>query len=214
MATHWWPLFDLVITTPRLVLRPVREGDAPGLIAAVDAGIHDPAEMPFGMAWTDVDPPKRATNGFQHWSRCWADWSPEKWRLPLLIELDGRAIGSQGVHADEFATFRTVETGSWLTRDAQGNGFGTEMRAAVLHFAFEGLGAHVARSEAFADNAASNSVSRKLGYEPDGTNRLAPRGEPRWTQRYKLTRERWNEIRPDIDITITGLDGCREMFGA
>lgn len=48
-------------------------------------------------------------------------------------------------------------------------GLGTEMRSAILHLAFDGLDAREASSEAFADNEASNAVSRSLGYEPTGT---------------------------------------------
>ena len=50
------------------------------------------------------------------------------------------------------------------------------MRAAVLGFAFDGLGAQVAETSAFLDNAASNGVSRALGYEENGFGSLAPRG--------------------------------------
>ena len=56
------------------------------------------------------------------------------------------------------------------------------MRAAVLAFAFDGLGAQVAESSAFLDNAASNAVSRALGYEENGFGSLAPQGVARDTQ--------------------------------
>lgn len=49
-----WPLFGLLISTPRLTLNPVRDEQLPGLIDAVLAGIHDPAVMPFGVPWTDA----------------------------------------------------------------------------------------------------------------------------------------------------------------
>jgi hypothetical protein len=35
-----WPLFDLELRTARLVLRPARDDDFPGLLEAVDTGIH------------------------------------------------------------------------------------------------------------------------------------------------------------------------------
>ena len=77
-----------------------------------------------------------------------------------MVENDGVPIGSQSILAEDFATFRMVHTGSWLGRAYQGRGFGKEMRAAVLAFAFDGLGARRAETEAFADNAASNAVTR------------------------------------------------------
>ena len=129
-----------------------------------------------------------------------------------MVELDGVPIGSQSIHARDFAVFRTVDTGSWLGRAYQGRGLGTEMRAAVLSFAFDGLGAQVAESSGFLDNAASNRVSRKLGYEENGRGSLAPEGIARETQRFRMTAEAWRS-RPRPPVTIEGLDACRELFG-
>jgi RimJ/RimL family protein N-acetyltransferase len=74
----------------------------------------------------------------------------------------------------------TVGTFSWLGPGYRGRGLGTEMRAAVLHLAFAGLGAREAASEAFTDNHASNRVSQALGYEPSprtaGSSGCRPRG--------------------------------------
>jgi hypothetical protein len=49
-----WPLFGLALRTPRLSLTPVRDEQLPELVDAVLAGIHDPAEMPFGVPWRDA----------------------------------------------------------------------------------------------------------------------------------------------------------------
>lgn len=57
---------------------------------------------------------------------------------------------------------RQVSTASWLGLHHQRQGIGTEMRAAVLHLAFAGLGAVDALSGAFEDNPSSFSVSEKL----------------------------------------------------
>lgn len=73
---------------------------------------------------------------------------------------------------------REVHTGSWLGRRYQGQGIGTQMRAAVLHLALDGLGAQRAVSAAFEDNPASLGVSRKLGYRDDGIEWHVVRGPP------------------------------------
>jgi hypothetical protein len=54
-----WPLFGLEIATPRVVLRAPRDDDFPGLLAAIDAGVHDPTTMPFLFPSTDADPATR-----------------------------------------------------------------------------------------------------------------------------------------------------------
>src|SRR3954452_25599868 len=75
----------------------------------------------------------------------------------------------QDLIAEDFPTLGTVTTFSWLAPRARRRGIGREMRAAILHLAFAGLGAREATSEAFVDNTASNAVSRALGYEENGT---------------------------------------------
>jgi len=94
----------------------------------------------------------------------------------------------------------------------QGKGIGTEMRAAVLHLAFAGLGAEHARSDAFDDNPASLGVSRKLGYTDDGIDRLVVRGKPVVSQRLRLDRSTW-EATHTVPVTIGGLQPCLHMFG-
>jgi hypothetical protein len=41
---------------------------------------------------------------------------------------------------------------------------------------------------------------------------LAPRGEPRETQRFRMTVEAWRS-RPRAPVAIDELDACRSMFG-
>jgi RimJ/RimL family protein N-acetyltransferase len=105
-----------------------------------------------------------------------------------------------------------VDTGSWLGLAHQGRGYGTEMRAAVLHLAFEGLGAVDARTDAFEDNAASYGVSRRLGYLDDGIERLVVRDKPIVSRRMRLDRAGWAAART-VPVTIEGLEPCRAMFG-
>jgi RimJ/RimL family protein N-acetyltransferase len=207
-----WPLFGLRLRTERLVLRLPTDDDLVALIAIAKAGIHPPGEMPFGVAWS-TEPSPAFERGFvqHHWLRR-ATWTPDDWWLNLLVERDGAPIGSQSIHADRFAVTHAVDTGSWLGRESQGHGFGTEMRAAVLGFAFDGLGARVATTEAFIDNAASNGVSRSLGYAQNGLGSLAPEGVARETQRFRMTVEAWRS-RPRPRLAIEGLQSCRDLFG-
>lgn len=212
MITDHWPLFGLRLTTPRLELR-VADLDDMGQLAGVAAsGVHDPAVQPFVAAWTDGSPEQSARNTLQWMWGQWARWSPEQWSLQFVVVADGVVIGTQDVGATRFATLREVGTGSWLGRAHHGRGYGTEMRAAVLELAFEGLGAEYATSEAFADNAASYRVSRKLGYVDDGIERHVIRGEPAVGRRLRLDREGWSAARR-VPVTIAGLGSCLAMFG-
>jgi RimJ/RimL family protein N-acetyltransferase len=135
------------------------------------------------------------------------------WALHLVTYLDGEPIGAQSLLARRFRVHRTVNTGSWLGAAFQGRGYGKEMRGAVLSLAFDGLGARFAETDAFFDNAASNGVSRSLGYVENGVTRSAPEGVSRELQRFLLTDETWR-ARPRPSVVLEGLDACREMFGA
>jgi RimJ/RimL family protein N-acetyltransferase len=212
--THPWPLYALRITTPRLELRVADDEDLAELFEAARAGIHPEGEMPFGIPWTDtLGEPDASSRFFAfHWAARGA-LKPESWSLPFVVLSEGRVIGTQELAAADFAGSRSVSSGSWLTQSAQGNGFGVEMRAAVLHLAFAGLGALEAQTSAWYDNPASQRVSLRLGYEHEGQMLLARRGEPTAHLRYRLTREKWEAARRD-DIALHALESCLPLLGA
>ena len=54
-----WPLYALRITTGDLELRYPTEAELPAFLELIEAGIHPPDEMPFGLAWTDVPSARR-----------------------------------------------------------------------------------------------------------------------------------------------------------
>ena len=211
----FWPPFGLRIDTPRLTLRVGRDHDFPALLNVIERGVHPPDLMPFDVPWTDGPRERRDPMCLRHYWENRLKISPESWTLHLVIFLDGQPIGIQGIEGLNFPVVREATTGSWLGMEYQRGGYGTEMRAAVLHFGFEYLGATAMRSAAFTTNQASLAVSRKLGYEFNGTDSKAPRGEPVESQRLLLTRERWLEHRrlTDADITVTGFDALRPMIG-
>lgn len=212
VTNEWWPLFGLRIRTPRLELRPPDDADLAGIVELVEGGIHPPEEMPFSEPWTELDPPELQRSSLQYHWRLRAEWTAQNWHLPFGVWENGRLVGQQDLEARHFAVRRTVDTGSWVGMAHQGRGVGKEMRAAVLHLAFAGLGAERAETEAFVDNPASIAVTRSLGYEPNGDGIHDRKGRPATMVRYSLSRERW-QARRRVDITVDGLEACRPMFG-
>jgi RimJ/RimL family protein N-acetyltransferase len=213
MRIEHWPLFGLRVDTPRVTLRYPDDDDVAALAELGAGGVHDPGWMPFTIPWTDIAPPLLQRQSMQYMWRTRAEWVPEQWHLPMAVVAEKRIVGVQAVLAERFAVLRTVSTGSWLGHIYQGKGIGTEMRAAMLHLAFAGLGADYALSSAFVDNDASIGVTRRLGYEEVGRRILVRRDAPAWMIDFRLPRVRWEEQRRD-DIVIVGLDACRELFGA
>jgi len=209
--THW-PLAGLRLRPPRLELRLPTLDELDELASLAAEGVHDPSVQPFVVAWTDVPPGTRARNVIQFQLSQWGAWSPNDWSLHLVADFGGAIAGTQGVSGRDFAVLREVSTGSWLGRRFQGQGLGTEMRAAVLDLAFAGLGAEFATSTAFTDNPASLGVSRKLGYRRDGIQRQVSRGRPARLQLLRLDRAAWQAHR-QVPVEITGLAPCLPGFG-
>ncbi|MFG1616435.1 GNAT family N-acetyltransferase [Nonomuraea wenchangensis] len=208
-----WPLFNLSITTPRLVLRIPSLEDLDELGDRAAEGIHEDGFMPFLFPWTEGEPAERARRTAQYHFRAWGALTADDWALEFAVLYEGQVVGTQGLQAKNFAVTREAGSGSWLGRRFQGQGIGTEMRAAVLHLAFAGLGARYAVTEAFEDNHASMAVTRKLGYREDGFWTHARKGEPVVSQRFRLAAEDWSET-PGIEIhnlgpclPLLGLDG-------
>jgi len=202
------PLRAIRVRGPRLELRLASEEELVELFRVAEAGIHPPEEMPFSVPWTDDLRP----DAFLAFHRAaWEEWRPEKWTLNLIAFLDGKPIGSQGIGAEDFASRREVETGSWLGASFQGQGLGTEQRATVLELAFSGLGAATAVSGSIFHNLASQRVSEKLGYRVTGTRTIAPCGEPVDHYDYRLDSADWS---CPISVELTGVEAALPLFGA
>jgi RimJ/RimL family protein N-acetyltransferase len=212
--SHPWPFYGLSITTPRLELRVPDDEDIVELFEAARAGIHPAGEMPFGVPWTDHIQEPGALERFlsHHWT-VRGGITPGSWTLPFAVANEGRIVGVQDLVAEDFAGSRSVSSGSWLTQSAQGRGIGVEMRAAVLHLAFAGLGAQEAQTSAWHDNPASQRVSTRLGYAHEGQQLIARRGEPTPHLRYRLTREAWQRNHFD-GIELHALEPCLALLGA
>jgi RimJ/RimL family protein N-acetyltransferase/ribosomal protein S18 acetylase RimI-like enzyme len=202
------PLTRLRVRTPRLELRLGTDTELRELGRVALAGIHDPAVMPFEFPWTD-DLSEETVLDY-HRTRL-QEFSADDWELGLVVFYRGRPVGSQSVRAERFAETKRVTTGSWLGREWQGQGLGTEMRAAVLQLAFGGLAANVAVSGAVAGNPQSLGVSRKLGYEVVGAHLVSPRGEPLEHTDLELRAE---HFRPPVPVELVALAPLLPLFGA
>jgi RimJ/RimL family protein N-acetyltransferase/predicted GNAT family acetyltransferase len=206
------PVTRLRVRTKRLELRLGTRAELRALAQLAQHGIHDPVDMPFGVAWTDdSDRPGFVEEGIDHHEANIENWQPDDWTLSMVAFQRGRPVGVQSVRAERFGERRTVDTGSWLGRAHQGQGLGTEMRAAALHLAFAGLGAQWATSGAIEGNPQSLGVSRKLGYEVVGSHLVSPRGVPVEHTDLVLRRESFHS---PVDVEIVALEPLLPLFGA
>jgi hypothetical protein len=131
--------------------------------------------------------------------------------MGLVVTENGRPIGLQEVMARDFAVKRVVNSGSWLGRNFQGRGLGTEARAAILALAFDGLSADAAESGYIEGNGSSARVSEKLGYRVHGDEVFAIEGKRQLEIKVRCTRATWH--RDLVPVTIEGLRPCLKLFG-
>jgi RimJ/RimL family protein N-acetyltransferase len=160
------------------------------------------------MSFYEPDPDVRVAQWLRAIWRGRGKVEPDAWRLYFVVVVDGRAVGMQDLIGVNFSTFGTVTSFSWLVDDQRGRGLGHEMRAAILHLAFDGLGAKEASSDAFVDNHGSNAISRHLGYEPNGSDWATRQGEPALLNRWRLTRDNWEQRRRN-NIRLHNIEACR-----
>ncbi|MCW2926951.1 MAG: GCN5-related N-acetyltransferase [Thermoleophilia bacterium] len=220
-----WPPQRIRVRSERLELRLPVEAEVLEIVdrASRPGAVHDPDDMPFAGPWTDGEPAMIRQRGYQWHAQQRANWEPDRWTLLLAAFVDGEPVGAQDIGATDFRLRREVGSGSWLLRSMQGGGLGTEMRELMLHLAFEGLGALAANSSAYLDNPASQRVSAKSGYAPNGVAAVvrsrgahAPGGELQeraMEQLFRIERGAWMPRRRD-DIELAGLDDeVLAMFG-
>jgi RimJ/RimL family protein N-acetyltransferase len=204
-----YPLLGVRVTTPALELRGATDELLDELAETVRAGkTHaEPAPYDDPMSFYETDPDLRVAKWLRAIWRRRGAVDPDLWRLYFVVVVDGRPVGEQTLTGVQFSALGTVTTFSWLSSDLRGRGLGREMREAILHLAFDGLGAKEASSDAFVDNEASNGVSRRLGYQPNGSEWATRRGEPALLNRWRLDRETWEPRRRD-DIRLHHVEAC------
>ena len=170
--------------------------------------------MPFAVEWTDADPRYLGRGIAQYHWRCRAELGPEKWSLPFAVRVDGRVIGMQDLFATAFGTVREVHTGSWLGMAHQGRGYGTEMRAAVLAFAFDhpGLRASPGPTARRGERGVARGLTTAGLPHATAPRRWCAAARPRSTcgccstaTRSSGRRGRWRS---------TGVEPCRSLLGA
>ncbi len=210
-----WPAAGLRIRAGNLELRWIDDELLVELADLAAHGVHEPHEMPFTFPWTrgsGLDVARAALK--YHWSAR-SEVGPGRLLLEFAVLLNGVPVGIQAASGDNWAALRSLETGSWLGREFQGQGLGARMRAVVLHLCFEGLAAEDVTSSAFDDNPASNAISRRTGYETDGLDRVVRDGKPATLIRYRMTKDRWELVRSanadliGAPVELTGFEAVR-----
>ena len=213
-----WPAAGLHIRAGNLELRWIDDGLLVELADLASHGVHDPQRLPFNVPWTRGTELEVARNVMTYQWVSRQHVGPGRLVLQFGVLLDGIPVGIQAASGDNWAELREVETGSWLGQEFHGRGIGTRMRAMMLHACFEGLAARDVTSSAYDDNPASNAISRRTGYEPDGLDCVVRDGASATLIRYRMTRDRWAEARSinadliGAPVELVGFEAFRQQL--
>lgn len=145
-----------ILTTDRLLLRPVEESDLDAYAAIVaDSEV---------VRYLGAEPLTRE----DAWRQMALFLGHERlrgWSNNAVVErATGRLLGRCGLWQPE--GWPGLEVGWVLTRDVWGRGYATEAATAWRDWAFDELGADELISVIHVDNARSAAVARRIGHEP------------------------------------------------
>lgn len=140
----------------RTTLRPPMESDVPLLMK----WINDP-EVRINLG---SQTPKRESDEREFVQAV----SKSKGNIVLIIEVDGKPIGTMGLHGIKYPD-ATATTGAMIGEKAYWNkGYGTDAKMALLEYAFNTLGLRRIKSEVIAFNKRSLAYSAHCGYVVEG----------------------------------------------
>ena len=142
-----------IITTDRLVIRPVEEGDC----EAVHEYAGDPSiDM---MIYLPNDTFEETKEFVKFAVSEWEKEDPED--MEYVVLLGGEIIG--GVNLERIGDARVYEIGWTLRKDKRGYGYATEAAKALMDHAFKVLDAKQVQAHCDSRNQASEKVMKKLG---------------------------------------------------
>lgn len=127
--------------------------------------------------------------------------SPELWRerlaraspdsYQLVAELDGRVIGSLGLHRERSPRQRHIASLGMSVHPAfQGRGIGGALLEAALDLADNWLNVHRVELQVYTDNAPAIHLYQKAGFEIEGTLRDYAFRQGRYVDAYFMARLR------------------------
>jgi len=96
-----------------------------------------------------------------------------KKKLTLAIEVEGKAVGSVGIHPQNDVYRKSGELGYWLGETYWGRGIVSEATNAIVHNAFENLDLNRIYACVFVQNAASMRVLEKCGFVREAIHQKA-----------------------------------------
>jgi len=143
------------IETPRLLLRPSRLSDIPALFEF----LGDKEAMCYTHVDETIAACRRRIAAYE-WRRRRDGYAP--WTV--VRRDDAKIIGWGGLYDDPFEPGWGCEIGYFFRRDTWGRGYASELVAAALHRAGNGLQLREVRAFAHLENAGSRKILEAAGF--------------------------------------------------
>ncbi len=176
-----------VLTTPRLILRPWREGDEHDLYSY--ASVEGVGEWAGWLPHRSLEESRQRVERFIRGKRTFA------------LELDGRVVGSLGVELYDEARFPAFDSkkcrslGFVLAKDQWGKGLMTEAVTEVVRWLFEDVGLDALFCSHYLSNRRSARVQTKCGFEHILYSlHKDARGNPTEDETNVITREKYFSV--------------------
>ena len=166
-------MLELPIRTPRLLLRDYAEADE----AAVHMFACDPQVTRFTTWGPNTSEDTRAF--VRHMLKIQRKQPRTTYELAVVRHEDGLLIGGCGLDITEPYN-AAAEIGYVFRRDCWGQGYASEVAAALLAVGFEQLGLHRIYATCAPDNIGSARVLEKIGMRREGYLRESKRFRDGW----------------------------------
>ena len=154
------------VETPRLQLRPPRQGDAAAFADVIAEAWED---LHLWMEWAADESPITVEQTAAVIEEMAAHRTAATDSAFLLVDpANGDILGTAGLHRIDWSIPR-LEIGYWLAPRHQGQGLMTEAVTALTRFAFKTLNAQRIEIRCAAANPRSAAVARRAGYLHEAT---------------------------------------------
>ncbi len=162
------PPLSTLIETERLLLRPPRTTDVPGMRAALRKNATH--LRPWSVAQAPGEDPASLTSVSRAVLRHRREWKAGQAYVLLIAprEDDDSVIGRVAFGGVLRGAFQNAYLGYWIDEDRQGRGLMTEAVRAATGFAFASAGLHRVQAAVMPRNAGSLRVLEKASYRREG----------------------------------------------
>ena len=109
-------------------------------------------------------------------------------RYTLVAEIDGRVVGSLGLHRRRDRLAHVASLGMAVHDDYQGQGIGTALMEAAIDMADNWLNLKRVELDVFTDNARAIHLYKNFGFEIEGTRRALSFREGEYVDTYAMAR--------------------------